>query len=65
MFDRTGLSVGVFAQNVVVQTTNNESSKRSDECSYRINGVCATEDIGGVEVNFYRENYYAETKYMS
>lgn len=49
----TLFSVVGFAQNVVVQTTNNESNKGTDDCPYRINGICVTEDIGGVEVNFF------------
>ena len=38
-----------FTQDVKVNINNEEESVK-DDCPYRINGICATEDIGGVEV---------------
>ena len=29
---------------------NNQDGTATDNCPYRINGICATEDIGGVDV---------------
>lgn len=43
-----------MAQNVVVQTTNNPSQSSKEDCAFRINGICSTEDIGGVDARWYR-----------
>ena len=40
-----------FGQNVVIQTNEVNKSKTNDDCAYRINGICTTEDLGGVEVS--------------
>lgn len=40
-----------FSQNITVTTDSNILSPQ-DECPYRINGICATEDIGGVDIRF-------------
>ena len=38
-------------QNVNVRI-NNQDATNTDNCPYRINGICSTEDIGGVDVRF-------------
>lgn len=40
-----------FSQNITVTTDSNILSPQN-ECPYRIAGICATEDIGGVEIRF-------------
>lgn len=46
------LSISTQAQNIIQVTNdgsgNNNSQKK--ECEYKINGICSTEDIGGVDV---------------
>lgn len=52
-----------YSQDVKVNI-NNQDATPKDDCPYRINGICATEDIGGVNVDFIQEgmtwpfNYY-------
>lgn len=46
------------AQNII-QITNNgtgNNGNQQKECEYRINGICSTEDIGGVDVSIIYEN---------
>ena len=38
-------------QDVKVNINNQEATTKED-CAYRINGICSTEDIGGVDVEF-------------
>lgn len=45
-----GFGLNVFGQNTVVIQNNNKSNKIDNDCPYRINGICSTEDIGGVAV---------------
>lgn len=40
-----------YSQDVKVNI-NNQDGTAKDDCPYRINGICATEDIGGVDVEF-------------
>ena len=44
-----------YSQDVKVNI-NNQEAKTSVECPYRINGICITEDIGGVDVSFCQGN---------
>jgi hypothetical protein len=46
-----GLGSNLFGQNIVIQTNEGNKSTTKDDCAYRINGICTTEDIGGVEVS--------------
>ena len=39
-------------QDVKVNINNQEATTKED-CAYRINGICSTEDIGGVDVEIY------------
>lgn len=44
-----------FSQNIIQVTGNNSNTSNNqdqEECPYRINGICSTEDIGGVEFEF-------------
>ena len=41
-----------YCQDVKVNINNQEQTGNAD-CPYRINGICSTEDIGGVDVQFY------------
>lgn len=43
-----------YSQDVKVNI-NNQDATIKDDCPYRINGICATEDIGGVNVDFIQE----------
>ncbi|MBP5496135.1 MAG: hypothetical protein J6X98_03090 [Bacteroidales bacterium] len=43
-----------YSQDVKVNI-NNQDATAKDDCPYRINGICATEDIGGVNVDFIQE----------
>ena len=38
-----------YCQDVKVNINNQEQTGK-DDCPYRINGICSTEDIGGVDV---------------
>ena len=40
-----------FSQNITVTTDSNILSPQN-ECPYSINGICSTEDIGGVDIRF-------------
>lgn len=42
-----------YAQDVNVNINNSGYN----DCPYRINGICASEDIGGVEINFTAKNF--------
>lgn len=44
-----------YCQDVKVNI-NNQDAKVNEDCPYRINGICATEDIGGVDVSFIGSN---------
>jgi uncharacterized protein YunC (DUF1805 family) len=46
-----GFSFSALAQNVVIQTNEVSKSATNDDCAYRINGICTTEDLGGVEIS--------------
>jgi len=48
---------GCYSQDVKVNI-NNKDATMEDNCPYRINGICATEDIGGVNVDIYFDNKY-------
>ena len=54
-FFMTALLLGLcsfgYSQDVKVNI-NNQDATTKDDCPYRINGICATEDIGGVNVDF-------------
>ena len=59
-----------FSQNIIVANGNNTTDNQNqiqDDCPYRINGICSTEDIGGVEFEFIvsenQKNYYKEVYY--
>ena len=46
-----------FSQNITVTTDSNSLSPQN-ECPYSIAGICATEDIGGVDIRFEYVNGY-------
>ncbi len=47
----SGICYFGFCQDVKVNINNLEQIG-NDDCPYRINGICSTEDIGGVDVQF-------------
>lgn len=51
LFALVGMNVLAYSQDVKVNI-NNQDATVKDDCPYRINGICATEDIGGVEAEF-------------
>lgn len=56
-----------YSQDVKVNI-NNQDATTKDDCPYHINGICVTEDIGGVNVDFITENitaYMVLTNYNS
>lgn len=57
LFALVGMNVLAYSQDVKVNI-NNQDGTAKDDCPYRINGICATEDIGGVEVEFIQEETY-------
>lgn len=52
LFALVGISVFGYSQDVKVNI-NNQDATVGDDCPYRINGICATEDIGGVDTKFF------------
>lgn len=55
LFALVGMNVLAYSQDVKVNI-NNQDATVKDDCPYRINGICATEDIGGVEAEFTYED---------
>lgn len=49
LFALAGMNVLAYSQDVKVNI-NNQDATAKDDCPYRINGICATEDIGGVDI---------------
>lgn len=49
LFALVGISFLGYSQDVKVNINNQDASIK-DDCPYRINGICSTEDIGGVDV---------------
>ena len=50
-----------FSQNIIQVTgnsSNNSNEQSQEECPFRINGICSTEDIGGVDVSFVQDDHY-------
>ena len=41
-----------LGQNIIQVSGNQSNSQKQDDCPFRINGICSTEDIGGVMVEF-------------
>lgn len=50
LFAVIGICAFAYSQDVKVNI-NNQDATAKDDCPYRINGICATEDIGGVDVD--------------
>lgn len=45
------------AQNIIQITNNGNTSTTEKDCGYKINGICSSEDIGGVSLeDIYRED---------
>lgn len=51
-----------YSQDVKVNI-NNQDGMAKDDCPYRINGICATEDIGGVDIEMDRNGELKFTNY--
>lgn len=49
LFALVGMNILAYSQDVKVNI-NNQDATAKDDCPYRINGICATEDIGGVDI---------------
>ena len=45
-------AVTCLGQNIIQVSGNQGNSQKQDDCPFRINGICSTEDIGGVMVEF-------------
>lgn len=41
-----------LGQNIIQVSGNQSNSQKQDDCPFRINGICSTEDIGGVMVEY-------------
>ncbi|MBQ6978123.1 MAG: hypothetical protein IJQ18_05780 [Paludibacteraceae bacterium] len=50
LFALVGMSIFTYSQDVRVNI-NNQDAVLKDDCAYRINGICSSEDIGGVNVD--------------
>ena len=46
------LHVSVNAQNIVQISGQANENYSKEDCAFRINGICSTEDIGGVSLDF-------------
>ena len=55
LFALISLSVHAYCQDVRVNINNQEATVGND-CPYRINGICVSEDIGGVDTEFIIDN---------
>ncbi|MCQ2342679.1 MAG: hypothetical protein MJZ75_04210 [Paludibacteraceae bacterium] len=69
LFAFLGITIFGYSQEVKVNI-NNENATVKDECPYRINGICSTDDIGGVDVEFSRKasgqyNNYVVNYYLT
>lgn len=53
-----------YSQDVKVNI-NNQDATTKDDCPYRISGICATEDIGGVDVDLSHSSMMGLTNYNS
>lgn len=54
-FVLVGFSALGYSQDVKVNINNQEASI-TDDCAYRINGICSSEDLGGVDVEIVFED---------
>lgn len=50
LFPLISISIFAYSQDVKVNI-NNQEAFMNEECAYRINGICSSEDIGGVNVD--------------
>lgn len=41
-----------LGQNIIQVSGNQSNSQQQDDCPFQINGICSTEDIGGVMVEY-------------
>lgn len=51
LFALVGMNVLAYSQDVKVNINNLDTAAVKDNCPYRINGICSSEDIGGVDVD--------------
>ena len=62
-----GMFTYCYGQDVRVNINNQDAT--NNDCGYKINGICASEDIGGVEiqglVKYEKRTIYEKTKYCS
>ena len=49
-FAFAGMATLGYCQDVNVSINNQEASTKKEDCAFKINGICSTEDIGGVDV---------------
>ena len=48
------ISIYCFGQNIIIQNNvNGGSTTESKPCGYTINGICSSEDIGGVDAEVF------------
>lgn len=57
-----GVLVGImsctYAQNIIQITQNGNSSNAQNDCGFKINGICSSEDIGGVSLEGLSRDVY-------
>ena len=51
LFALVGMNVLAYSQDVKVNINNLDTAAVKDNCPYRINGICSSEDVGGVNVD--------------
>ena len=49
-FAFAGMATLGYCQDVNVSINNQVASTKKEDCAFKINGICSTEDIGGVDV---------------
>ncbi len=47
-----------FAQNIIQITQNGNGGNSSNDCGFKINGICSSEDIGGVSLEGLSRHVY-------
>lgn len=55
LFAVIGICTLAYSQDVKVNI-NNQDVTAKDDCPYRINGICSTEDIGGVDFDLVKND---------
>ena len=59
------IAMSCFGQNIIqVNSEQGNSNSQKEDCAFRINGICSTEDIGGVMTEFKIGNLTGEDNHV-